>query len=223
VSWQLVAGSGITRLKDLKGKKVVVPSIGAKEQAFVTNALLDGEVDASYFDKILEASDPSGAVSMVVAGKADAAFVPSGTSLSGLSKVMGLGQVGLPMFVSLPGNEEALVKKFSSRVKSHSGGGFGFTSADAGKYRSLSGSFGKSTKKGPMAVPPPARLTVRDILEGRKFSIPTSDVLTLVEAPKPMAPKTAPAAKGKSAEAPVRPKKPKTKRGGGAGATRGAK
>ena len=186
-SWQLVAGSGVKKLSDLKGKKVVVPSTGAKENAFVTNVLLDGEVEASYFAKILEAADAKSAVTMVSVGKADAAFVPSGVDLpSGVSKVMSVGSVGWPMFVALPGAEEARTKVFSSRVKSFSSSDAftGFGSADAGKYRSLAGSFGRGSKKGPMAVPPPARLTVREILEGRSFSIPLSNVLDLIEAPK---------------------------------------
>jgi len=192
VSWILVGGSGVSKLSDLKGKKVVVPSIGAKENAFVTNSLLDGEVDAGYFDKILEANDPGSALTMVSVGKADAAFVPSGVDIpGGLTKIMSLGSVGWPMFVSLPGNDDALVKAFASRAKSYSASGAfsGFAGADAGKYKSLAGSFGRGSKKGPMAVPPPARLTVRDILEGRSFSIPISNVLLLIEAPR--APATA--------------------------------
>lgn len=187
VSWQLVAGAGISKLSDLRGKKVVVPNIGTKEKAFVTNALLDGEVEADYFSAILEAADAKSALTMVSVGKADAAFVPSGVDIpSGLSKVMGLGTIGWPMFVALPGAEDSRTKAFSSRVKSFSTSGAfgGFAGADAGKYKSLAGSFGRGTKRGPMAVPPPARLTVREILEGRSFSIPLSNVLELIEAPR---------------------------------------
>jgi hypothetical protein len=185
--WQLVGTSGISKLADLEGKKVVVPSIGAKEAAFVTNSLLDGEVESSYFSKILEAADPKSALTMVSVGKADAAFVPAGVDVpAGLSVVMTLGSVGWPMFVSLPSADDATVKLFASSAKSYSASGAfsGFAGADAGHYKSLAGSFGRSTKKGPMAVPPAARLTVRDILEGRAFSIPMSNVLDLVEAPK---------------------------------------
>jgi hypothetical protein len=192
VSWQLVAGSGVSKLSDLKGKKVVVPSIGTKENAFVTNVLLDGEVEAGYFAKILEAADAKSALTMVSVGKADAALVPSGVDIpSGMSKVMSLGTVGWPMFVALPGGDEARTKAFASRARSFSSSGAfsGFTGGDAGKYKSLAGSFGRGSKKGPMVVPPPARLSVREILEGRSFSIPLSNVLDLIEAPaKPSAP-----------------------------------
>ena len=187
VAWQLVAGAGVERLSDLEGKRVVVPSIGAKENAFVTNVLLDGEVEADYFAKILEAADAKSAITMVSVGKADAAFVPSGVDLpAGLSKVLSLDAIGLPMFVALPGAGEARTKAFASRVKSFSSSGAlgGFGGADAGRYKQLAGSFGRRAKKGPMAVPPAARLTVREILERRSFSIPLSNVLELIEAPK---------------------------------------
>jgi hypothetical protein len=183
--WQLV-GKGISKLSDLKGKKLAIPGTGAKESAFVTNALLGGEVDASYFDKIVTASDPKSALTLVSVGKADAALVPSGVDIpGGLTKVMSLREVGWPMFVATPSAPADLVKAFGSRVKSFQSGGVftGFTSADSGGYKSLAGSFGKPSRKGPMAIPPPARLSVREILEGRKFAVPLSDVLSLVEAP----------------------------------------
>jgi hypothetical protein len=185
-AWQVVGGDNVSKLADLKGRRVVVPATGAKESAFVTNVLLDGEVEGSYFTKIVEAADARAAVTMVSVGKADAAFVPAGVDLpSGVHSVKSLGEVGWPMFVALPAADEARTKAFGARVKSFSGSGAfgGFAGGDAGRYRGLAGSFGRGTKKGPMAVPPPARLTVRDILEGRAFSIPLSNVLDLVEAP----------------------------------------
>ncbi|HUQ05993.1 MAG TPA: PhnD/SsuA/transferrin family substrate-binding protein, partial [Kofleriaceae bacterium] len=46
-SWQLVAKSSVGSIRDLRGAKVAIPSTGSKAQAFVTNALLGGEVDPS--------------------------------------------------------------------------------------------------------------------------------------------------------------------------------
>ncbi len=184
-SWQLVASSGIKKLSDLEGKKIAIPGTGAKLNAFLTNALFGGEVDASYFGKIIEAGDAKSAATMVSVGKADAAVVPSGTDTSGANVVMTLTSVGWPMFVSLPGADATLVTAFGKKVKSFSSSGAftGFGSADAGKYKNLKNSFGRDSKKGPMVVPPPARLTVKDLLEGRSFAIPLSNVLELVEAP----------------------------------------
>jgi hypothetical protein len=185
-AWQLVGGAGVSGLADLAGKKVALPSTGAKESAFVANTLLGGEIEASYFGGILDAADAKSALTMVSVGKADAAFVPSGVEIpTGLSRVLTLTSVGWPMFAAMPGADAKLVTAFGARAKSFSSSGAfsGFTGADAGRYKALASSFGRTTRKGPMAVPPPARLTVRDLLAGRSFAIPLSDILDLVEAP----------------------------------------
>ncbi|MCB9572965.1 MAG: PhnD/SsuA/transferrin family substrate-binding protein [Kofleriaceae bacterium] len=195
VAWQVVASSKLKRLSDLAGKRLAVPAIGAKQNAFVTNALLGGEVEASYFGKIVEAADAHSAVTLISVGKADAALVPGGIDLpAGVSRVLDLRQVGWPMLVAAPGVDAALAQKIATRARSFKGTGAftGFTSADAGKYKALAGSFGKPRRRGPMAVPPPARLAVRDLLAGRVFDVPLSDVLSLVETPPPV-PAPAPA------------------------------
>lgn len=187
-SWQLVAKSSIGNIRELRGAKVAIPSTGAKAQAFVTNALLSGEVDASYFASITEAADARSALTMISVGKADAAFVPSGVEPpSGTRRVLTLPSVGWPMFVALSAADDRRSAAFATRIKSFGGaGGFsGFGDAGAGNYRSLAGSFGKSAKKGPMALPPPARLSVKDLLTGRSFVVPQQNVLELVEAPPP--------------------------------------
>jgi hypothetical protein len=185
--WQLIAKSSIDNVRGLQGVKVAVPATGAKEQAFVTNALLGGEVDASYFAGIVEAADARSAVTMITVGKVDAAFVPAGVDApSGTRRLLTVSSVGWPMFVALPAADAKRVAAFTSRIKTFPGaGGFGgFGDAGAGGYRSLAGSFGKSTKRGPMALPPPARLSVRELIAGRSFAVPLSEVLDLGEAPK---------------------------------------
>lgn len=187
-SWQLVAKSSVGSIRDLRGAKIALPATGSKAPAFVTNALLGGEVDPSYFASITEAPDTRSALTMITVGKVDAAFVPAGVDPPGGTKrLLSLGNVGWPMFVSLPAADSKMSAAFASRIKSFGGGGgfSGFGDAGAGNYRSLAGSFGRSTKKGPMALPPPARLSVRDLLTGRAFSVPTSNVLDLVEPPPP--------------------------------------
>ena len=188
-AWQLVAKSAIGSIKDLKGAKVAIPTVGAKQQAFVTNVLLGAEVDASYFGSIVDAADARSAMTMITTGKADAAFVSSGAEPpAGTKRLLGLTNVGWPMFVALPGADAKLTTAFSARIKSFGGaGGFsGFT--DAVNYRSLAGSFSSNNKRGPMAVPPPARLNVRDLLAGRTFNVPLSDPLDVVVAPAAPAP-----------------------------------
>jgi hypothetical protein len=186
IAWQLVAGPGVASLSDLEGKKVVVPATGARPQAFVTQVLLEGEVEAGYFAKILEAPDAKSALTMVSVGKAEAALVPGGIDLpSGISKVTTLATVGWPMFVALPGADDARTRALLDGLASFSSGGAfgGFAGAEDGRYPDLTGRFSRGTKKGPMAVPAPARLGVKEILEGRSFSIPLSNVLDLIELP----------------------------------------
>jgi hypothetical protein len=182
--WQLVAKTSIGSIKDLKGAKVAIPTVGAKQQAFVTNVLLGAEVDATYFGSIVDAADARSAMTMITVGKADAAFVSSGVEPpAGTKRLLGLTSVGWPMFVSLPGADAKLTAAFTSRIKSFGGaGGFsGFT--DAVSYRGLVGSFSSSNKRGPMAVPPPARLSVKDLIAGRTFKVEVSDPLDVVTAP----------------------------------------
>ncbi|HVK78154.1 MAG TPA: PhnD/SsuA/transferrin family substrate-binding protein [Kofleriaceae bacterium] len=188
--WQLIVKSSIGGIRDLRGAKVAVPSTGSREQAFVTNALLGGEVDAGYFAAIIEAPDARSAVTMVSVGKADAAFVPAGVEPpSSAKRLLNVGNVGWPMFVALPSADAARTAAFTARIKTFAGSGaFTGFGGDPSSYRGLAGSFGKAVKKGPMALPAPARLSVRELLEGRSFSIPLSDVLDLVEAPAPAAP-----------------------------------
>lgn len=199
-SWQLVAKTSVGNIRDLRGAKVAIPSTGAKAQAFVTNALLGGEVDTSYFASITEAADTRSALTMITVGKVDAAFVPTGVDPpGGTKKLLTLGNVGWPMFVALPAADGKMSAAFATRIKSFGGGGgfSGFGDAGAGNYRSLAGSFGKSAKKGPMALPPPARLSVKELLTGRTFAVPTQNVLELVEAPPPPVPAAPPPAPGK--------------------------
>lgn len=189
--WQLITKSSVGAIRDLKGAKVALPTVGSKANAFVTNVLLGGEVDTSYFSSITEAPDVRSAVTLVSLGKADAAFVPAGVDAPGGTKrLLSLPSVGWPVFVSLPGSDARLATAFGARLKTFGGaGGFGsFTDATNGSYRGLVGSFNKASKHGPMALPPPARLNVRDILAGRAPTAALSDVLDLVEAPAAPAP-----------------------------------
>lgn len=187
--WQLIVKSSITNVKDLKGAKVAIPAVGAKEQAFVTNVLLGGEVDATYFAGITEAADARSAMTMITVGKVDAAFVSAGVDPpSGTKRLLSLTSVGWPMLVALPGADAKLTPAFTTRIKSWGGaGGFsGFT--DAVNYRGLVGAFGSTNKRGPMALPPPARLGVKDLLAGRTFNVQLSDPLDVVVAPAAPAP-----------------------------------
>jgi hypothetical protein len=185
--WQLIAKSSINSIRNLRDAKVAIPSVGAKAHSFVANALLGGEIEASYFASVTEAADPRSALAMITVGRVEAAFVPAGLEPpAGTKRIATLATVGWPMFVALPSADAKRTSAFAARVKSYSGSGTftGFTDAAAANYRGLTTMFGKPAKKGPMALPPPARLNVRDVLAGRAFAIPLSNPLVLVEAPQ---------------------------------------
>ncbi len=74
--WQLVARSA-DKLGALKGKHVLVPSIGGREPEFLLNVLLGGEVGKDYFGKLEAAPDTASALAALGLGKADAAVVPA--------------------------------------------------------------------------------------------------------------------------------------------------
>ncbi|MCG8420715.1 MAG: phosphate/phosphite/phosphonate ABC transporter substrate-binding protein [Proteobacteria bacterium] len=186
VSWLLISSGGVTSLADLKSKQIAVPKVGAKVPGFVTNVLLEGEVDVKFFRKITTAPNANAAATMVSVGRVKAALVPEGTSLpSDVNRVLTLRTVGLPMFVATKNADRTASKEFSRAVLSYSGRGVisGFAPAKQGNYQALRAQFGKSKRRGVMAVPKPARLAVSGILDNRKFAIATSDLSELVSAP----------------------------------------
>lgn len=191
-SWQLVASGGVTTLADLEKKSVAVPHVGAKVPAFVTNVLLEGEVDAKYFRKIDTAPNPNAAAAKVSLGRVDAALVPEGTSLpSGVSRVLTLRSVGLPMFVAVKDKsaDEQTISAFGRAVSSYKGSGAisGFGAAGGGNYRALRARFSKTKRQGIMSVPKPARLAVKGILENRSFVVEPSDIRSVMTAPVALA------------------------------------
>lgn len=184
--WQLVSTGNIKNLSDLRGRLVAAPEVGARAAAFITNVLLDGEIEQSYFRDIIWAPNSNSAATMVSLGKADAAFVPADTHLpAGVRHVLTLDAMGWPMLVALPGADKNLVAAFRKAILGYSSNGpFNrFAAAGDANYRGLKASFGQVRRRGIMTVPRPARLTVRDILGEREFILPPSDIALLVQAP----------------------------------------
>jgi hypothetical protein len=181
--WVVVAGSGIKTLADLAKKRLVVPRIGAKRDAFATGALLEGEVRPSYFKGISAAPDPLAAITMVKLGRAEAALVPGATVVSGgLSRVMTLRSVGHPMFVVARGVDPTITRAFAERIRSYRGSTFsGFTAPSAGGYRQLRASIGIRHRRGPMAIPSPSRPVLGGLLGKRSFPMPVVGVRKLLE------------------------------------------
>jgi hypothetical protein len=123
-------------------------------------------------------------VTLVGVGRAQGALAPTAIELpTGVRSIVTVGAIGLPMFVAAPSVDRATADRVARAVRTFQGSGpfTRFTTADAGRYRSIS--LSRPARKGPMAVPPPARLNVRDILEGRTVALELSNVLSIVTAP----------------------------------------
>ena len=170
--WQLIA-RGVEKLADLKGKRVLVPAIGARESDFVLNVLLGGEVAKDYFGKIEAAPDTASALAALGLGKAEAAVVPAGVELPGsVVTVLALPAVQGPMLVAYGSVSAAQRSAIASAVASFQGdatvGGFKPAAGDA--VQAVARRFSVPVKRGPLAIPA-MRLLVGDLVEGRRFSL----------------------------------------------------
>ena len=96
----LVAHSA-DKIASLKGKHVLVPSIGGREADFLLNVLLGGEVGKDYFGKLEAAPDTASALAALGLGKADAAVVPASVDLpAGVVTVLKLPALSGPVLVT---------------------------------------------------------------------------------------------------------------------------
>jgi hypothetical protein len=104
-TWEVVTQVATARsLVDLKGKVIAVPAIGAREEAFLFQVLLEGELPREHFARVVYAPDTLSALASVEHGRADAAVVPAGLPLPpGAHRVAALGAIGWPVLVALPG------------------------------------------------------------------------------------------------------------------------
>jgi len=160
-SWQLVAGDKFRGILDLRNKRVIVPSMGGREQAFAINVALDSEVPGDFFGNVQSAPDAVSAVASVSLGRADAAMVPVSVSLpNGLSKIVTLPGISWPVLVVIKSSPRD--GQVAAAAKTFSGGGFtGFADADESVYRTLARRFRTEPRRGPMIAP-----LLRGVLRG---------------------------------------------------------
>lgn len=170
--WQLVA-RGAETIAQLKGKRVLVPSVGGREGDFVLNVLLGGEVAKDFFGKIESAPDTASTLAALGLGKADAAVVPASVELpAGVTTVLALPQLSGPVLVAYGGVSPAQRQQLAAAAATFKGDSTiaGFTSGDAEAVRAVTRRFSIPVKRGPHAVPT-VRVLVGDLVEGRTFSI----------------------------------------------------
>ncbi len=184
--WQLVA-RGATKLAELKGKRVLVPSNGGRETDFVLNVLFGGEVSRDFFGKLEPAPDTTSALAALGLAKADAAIVPVGVELpGGVAVVLALGTLTGPTLVAYgtlsPQQRTALVAAAGSFKGDATVGGFRASDGDA--VRSIARRFSVQAKRGPLVVPS-VRLVVGDLVGPRTFAIERTPPTAFASNPAP--------------------------------------
>jgi len=165
-TWGLFSASGGT-MQDLKGKKLVYVQSGCNDAGFVDNAMLESEVDPTFFGARVGEKDLTGAVAAVTSYKtAQAVFAPVG-SAKGLTKLFDTGAVPNPAFVEIAGKLPGTVSdKVAAAVVGYGGGGAitAWTKPSREPYQALAGRLGKVVKQGILATPDPVRIDGKDVL-----------------------------------------------------------
>jgi hypothetical protein len=165
-SWALYA-SGASDMQGLRGKKLAFIQMGCNDKAFVDNAMLESEIDDTFFSARVGKPDLSAAVAEVASLKgAQAVFAPAGAQ-KGLTKVFDTGAVPNPAFVQLnTAVSSSIVSQVTAAVTGFGGGGAiaSWSAAAKAPYQSLAGRMGKSVKKGVFAAPDTVRVDAKDVL-----------------------------------------------------------
>ncbi len=137
-----VGGGKGENIGELQGKSLATVSVGPGDRAFVTNFLLQGQVEPDYFKKGKGARDVQGALTLVSLGKADATFTYAGQT-AGLGTAFRSRPAPLPVFVqtdpSVPGEVAGTVRKAIIGVRAPGGLLDGFAAYDSKPHGALRG------------------------------------------------------------------------------------
>jgi len=164
--WALYSSAGET-MQALKGKKLAFIATGCNDAGFIDNAMLESEVDATFFDRRVGEKDLTGAVADVASYKtADAVFAPVDAA-KGLKKVFDTGTVPNPGFVQVSSKvPAAIADKVGTVVIGYGGQGAiaGWSKPAPEPYRALAGHLGHVQKTGVFATPDPVRIDAKEVL-----------------------------------------------------------
>ncbi|HEY1814337.1 MAG TPA: hypothetical protein VGG74_18425 [Kofleriaceae bacterium] len=161
--WALFSSAGNT-MQSLKGKKLAFVATGCNDAGFVDNAMLESEVDPTFFGARVGEKDLTGAIADVESYKtAQAVFAPVG-SVKGLAKVFDTGAIPNPAFVEIAGKLPA--DKVAGAVIGFGGGGAitGWTKPSREPFQALASRLVRVVKTGVLATPEPVRVDARDVL-----------------------------------------------------------
>lgn len=164
-AWALYSSVGDS-MQSLKGKKLAFIALGCNDAGFVDNAMLESEVDASFFGARIGEKDLTGAIASVTSYKtAQAVFAPVG-STKGLAKVFDAGAVPNPAFVALSQVPDATADKVAAAVLAYGGSGAiaSWARPSRDPYQAFAARLAPVRKVGVFATPDPVRLDSRDVL-----------------------------------------------------------
>lgn len=164
-AWALYSSVGDS-MQSLKGKKLAFIALGCNDAGFVDNAMLESEVDASFFGSRVGEKDLTGAIASVTSYKtAQAVFAPVG-STKGLAKVFDAGAVPNPAFVALSQVPDATTDKVAAAVLAYGGSGAIASWARPSRepYQAFAARLAPTKKTGVFATPEPVRIDSRDVL-----------------------------------------------------------
>jgi len=177
--WEVVSALPVTSLSGLRGLGLAVPAIGARDEAFLTQVLLEGELPRDFFGRVSFAPDARSALAAVERGRADCAVVPSGLPRApGVHRVATLRAVSWPVLVALPGAEHPDAVA-GAAARAHGTVLEGFVAGGEGAMRALAGRFTHEERRAPL-VSPPLRLAGAALVGGRTYTIrrvPVTDYL----------------------------------------------
>jgi hypothetical protein len=185
-AWQLVAPRRV-RLVELRGKRVLVPSLGGREPELVINALLAGAIDRAFFAVIEPAPDTASALAALALGKADAAIVPAAGELpGGTTALRALPALPNPVLVAYGALSAADRTTIAAALATFQGDATiaGFRATDSEAVRALARRFTAPARTAPFAVPA-ARLVVAPLAAGRALAIARTPATAFVTAPPP--------------------------------------
>ncbi len=164
--WALFSGSAES-MQALNGKKLAFVQTGCNDPGFIDNAMLESEVDATFFDRRVGEKDLTGAVADVASYKtADAVFAPIDAG-KGLKKVFDTGSVPNPGFVQVSAKvPQAVADKVGSVVVGYGAQGAiaGWSKPSADPFRALAARLVHVSKVGVFATPEPVRIDAKDVL-----------------------------------------------------------
>jgi hypothetical protein len=174
---------------ELQGKKLAIVSAGPRDQAFIENALLDGELQiGKFFGAKSTAPDIKSAVAAASLKKVDAVFAPE-VAGKGLKKIFDAGRVPNPAFCEVAGGlEPGLVSKVKNAVLSHGASGPALDGWKAGggePYRVLQGRLGTRARRPVMVEPEVVHIEDQDVLVAPALDPSLPELKSLYWAPTP--------------------------------------